>query len=74
MRIRFLLVPDVLPYHRFVQAHGRNEVATCPEILAREVLRPPRKLSRDRDRALSLDVPTTYDTECFDGMLMQMYT
>jgi len=37
--VLLFLVPDVLPDRYFVSTYGRDEVATCPEVLPDEV--PP---------------------------------
>src|SRR3989338_1790270 len=51
-----LLVLDVFSDHRLVSPHGRDEVPSCPKMLAHEVSLSPAVLAGNMNRALTLDV------------------
>ena len=68
-RVLLLLFTDVFPDHRFVSPYGRDEVPSCPEMLAHKIALPLAIDAGQVDRALlPLMKPITCETAYFGGI------
>ena len=69
-----LLIPDVLPDDRLLEADGTHTVSPGPEMQPREVAGPPKIFARMRMAAFPCKRPTAFATLYLGGMLRHQCT
>ena len=62
------LLPDVIADDFFRQTDGADAVPARPQVVAREVARPPQILPMNTDRRLPFQEPTVFATLNFGGI------